>query len=310
MTGKTADPVSALIFEVSSKVETARAKINLALHITGRRVDGYHLLDSLVVFAEVADTIRAAPLEEGFVDLVVDGQFGGDLEHGTPTDRNLAYLAADALIHASPGRRMNGVRLLLTKRLPIASGLGGGSADAAATLRLLNRFWGLGLPAAQLAELGVGLGADVPCCLVSRPLRAEGIGERITPLPGIPSLPIVILNPGVALETRSVFRRLPDAERKPMGAIPKGFKSIMEFVLWLRRTRNDLYEPANALEPAVGKAVRALAADPECLFARMSGSGATVFGIFLSAEAADRAATRIHASRPDWWLAVTRTAGS
>jgi 4-diphosphocytidyl-2-C-methyl-D-erythritol kinase len=304
------DPVSALIVEVASKRETARAKINLALHVTGRRADGYHLLDSLVVFAELADTLEAMPGEEVPVDLTIDGRFGDDLDRAGPVRDNLVLRAANELIAAHPGRAIRGARIVLTKRLPVAAGIGGGSADAAATLRLLDRLWGLGTDGKMLAEIGLRLGADVPACLVSRPLRVEGIGERTEPAAGIPELPLVLVNPGVALPTRAVFRRLASADGTPMSPIPRRFKSLIEFVQWLKINRNDLFEPAAAEAKIVGTVVEVVSADPECLIARMSGSGATVFGIFNSHAAAERAAARIEAAKPAWWVAVTRSGGS
>jgi 4-diphosphocytidyl-2-C-methyl-D-erythritol kinase len=309
MAETTADPFSALISDIASRVEAARAKINLALHVLGRRADGFHLIDSLVVFAEVGDTLTAAPLDGGAVDFAVDGQFADHLAT-TPVRDNLVLRAAEQLMKAHPAKTNKGVGLKLTKRLPIAAGLGGGSADAAAALRLLNRYWELKLAPAQLAELGLRIGSDVPICLASRPLHAEGIGEKVKPLPGIPALPVVLINPGIEMATRKVFRRLHHEERTPMWPLPKGFPTIMEFVHWLRMTRNDLFEPAKLEAKVVGAVVKALGADPECLLARMSGSGATAFGIFNTSAAATRAADRLRAKHPKWWVAVTKTGGS
>ena len=210
MPAATGDPVSALILEVASKVENARAKVNLALHVIGRRADGYHLLDSLVVFAEVADTL-AAPCRatRRWSSSSVDGQFADDLDRSGPTRDNLVMRAADELMAAFPKKPIRGVRLDLTKRLPIAAGLGGGSADAAAALRLLDRLWGFGASRETLAAIGLRLGADVPACLLSRPLKAEGVGERIRPVSGIPELPMILVNPRY---------RAPDPQRFPPAA--------------------------------------------------------------------------------------------
>ena len=305
-----ADPVSALIVGVASKLESARAKVNLALHVTGRRTDGYHLLDSLVVFCELADTLEAVPREESAVGLSVDGRFADDLDRAGPPRDNLILRAADALIAAYPGRSLDGVRIVLTKRLPVAAGLGGGSADAAAALRLLGRLWGLAAEAETFAKIGIRLGADVPACLLSRPLKVEGIGERTTLAAGIPELPLVLVNPGIALPTRAVFRRLKSPDGTPMRPLPPRFKSLIEFAQWLRANRNDLSEPAEAEAKIVGTVVSAVASDPDCLIARMSGSGATVFGLFNSPAAAERAAARIQAAKPAWWVAATRSGGS
>jgi 4-diphosphocytidyl-2-C-methyl-D-erythritol kinase len=310
MPERTVDPVSALVSAAASKVESARAKINLALHVLDRRADGYHVLDSLVVFAQVADRLTIFGVDEGFIDLAVDGPFAEDLLATTAPDDNLVLAVARGLAEVYPDRSAGGVRLHLSKQLPVAAGLGGGSADAAAALRLLNRLWRLDLSHHQLAHLGLSLGADVPVCLLSRPARVQDIGETITPVSGIPAMTVVLVNPGVAVSTRRVFRRLERTEGLPLPPIPEPAGSLMEFVFWLRKTRNDLFAPASKEAPAIEKAVRALAADPDCLFARMSGSGATVFGIFMSNEAADRAAARLHAAEPHWWVAVTRTDGS
>ncbi|MBN8996672.1 MAG: 4-(cytidine 5'-diphospho)-2-C-methyl-D-erythritol kinase [Rhizobiales bacterium] len=310
MDATTGDDLAALISGVAAKVETARAKVNLALHILGRRADGYHLIDSLVVFADMGDTLRATPRDEGPVKLTIDGPFGDELDRSTRPEDNLVIRAADELLAAFPRRRIGGVQLGLTKRLPVASGLGGGSADAAAALRLLDRLWNLGAGGPRLAEIGARLGADVPMCLVSRPLQAGGIGEQITLAPAIPALPLLLVNPGVAVPTRNVFRRLAPGERPPMWPLPARFASRIEFAQWLRMTRNDLCEPAIAEARVVGAVVKAVSSDAECLFANLSGSGATVFGIFNSRAAAERAAARIHQKKPDWWVAVTQSGGA
>jgi 4-diphosphocytidyl-2-C-methyl-D-erythritol kinase len=307
---ETADPLTRSIAEAAAKIESARAKVNLALHVLNRRPDGYHLLDSLVVFAELADTLIAYRRDEGVVELAVDGDFADILTETTRPKDNLVYTVADALIRAFPDRIPGGIRLDLTKNLPVAAGIGGGSADAAATLRLLNRIWRLGLTIPQLAGLGASLGADVPVCVYSRPARMEGAGERVTPVTTIPAMPLVLVNPGVAVETSAIFRRLKPAERPPLPPMPERLMSLMELVFWLRKTRNDLFAPACEAAPVIETVVRMLASDPDCMFARMSGSGATVFGIFLSIEAASRAAERLQDARPDWWIAVTWTTGS
>jgi 4-diphosphocytidyl-2-C-methyl-D-erythritol kinase len=306
---ETADLLARSIASIGGTVESARAKINLALHVLGRRSDGYHELDSLVVFAELADTLTALPCAEPIVEIGIDGDFADILAETTPPGSNLVYAVANALMQTFPDRIHGGVQLDLVKTLPVAAGIGGGSADAAATLRLLNRLWDLRLSLTELASLGASLGADVPVCIHSRPSRMEGIGDRLTPLDTIPAMPIVLLNPGVAVDTGSVFRRLAPGDRAPLPPMPSRFTSLMELVFWLRKTRNDLFEPARAVAPVIETAVRRLASDPDCLFARMSGSGATIFGIFLTEEAAERAAARIQESRPDWWVTWTWTTG-
>jgi 4-diphosphocytidyl-2-C-methyl-D-erythritol kinase len=307
---KLAETVAEAVTSGASGAELARAKINLALHVTGRRTDGYHLISSLVVFADVADVVSAAPAPGGRMGLTVDGPLASELVETTEPRDNLVVRAAARLVRANPGRTLPPTRVVLTKRLPLAAGLGGGSADAAATLRLLDRYWRLDSGQARLAEIGIGLGADVPMCLRSRPLVAEGIGERLTPAVGIPALPIVLAHPGVASPTAAVFGRLEEAERTPLPKVPSRFASVLDFVMWLRRTRNDLTEPAKAENRVVGTALKALGNDSECLFARMTGSGAAVFGIFITLAAATHAAERLRAARPAWWVAATLTGGS
>ena len=306
----TVDAASPALSRAAQQTEFAKAKVNLALHVPGRRADGYHLLDSLVVFAEIGDTLTALPNEEGGTGLIVEGRFGRDLESATAAGGNLVLAVANGLREAFPIPRTSGVMLHLEKRLPVASGLGGGSADAAAALRLLDRLWHLELSADVLAGIGLSLGADVPVCLASRPSRMRGIGEELDAVSGIPPMPMVLVNPGVTVATGNVFRRLDASERPGLPPLPEPGHGLMEFVFWLRRTRNDLFEPAMAEAPPVKTAARALAADPDCALARMSGSGATVFGIFMSMDAAERAAARIRKAQPDWWVVVTRTAGS
>ncbi len=311
MADETADPFTSFFSDAASKIESARAKINLALHVLHRRPDGYHNLDSLVVFAEIADTLTAFGRDERR-DRARRRRATSPKSLPKPPGRRTISSLPSPMRWCGPSRRAGPAACgsTSTKELPVAAGLGGGSADAAATLRLLNRLWRLGLALPELAELGATLGADVPACLVSRPARIEGIGERVTPVPGIPALPLVLVNPGVALSTESVFGWLRPADRTPLPPLPSRFGSVMELVFWLRKTRNDLFEPAAAKAPAIETAVRLLASDPDCMFARMSGSGATVFGIFFSPEAAVRSAERLREARPDWWIAVTGTGGS
>ncbi len=289
--------------------ERARAKINLALHVGRRRADGYHPIESLVVFADVADTVTAAPSRDPAIGLAVRGPFARALAKTTDPADNLAVRAAEALASAA-GRRQPAIRLTLTKRLPVAAGLGGGSADAAAVLRLLHRRWRLQLGPDRLARIGRSLGADVTMCLASRPLVAKGIGERLTPVAGMPRLAIVLASPPVRVSTAEVFAVFPELERPALPPLPPAFAGPVDVVAWLKRTRNDLAVPAGIVSRSAKTAEGALAGDPECLFARMSGSGAAAFGIFPSTAAARRAAARLRQSRPSWWVVPTRTGGS
>lgn len=290
-------------------MEIAAAKINLTLHVLSRRSDGYHNIETLCVFPHFGDLISAVAKSNGQTELTLDGEFAGELDLLSRPQDNLVLRATKALGRIS-GKRPPPVQLVLTKRIPIAAGLGGGSADAAATLRLLNRHWKLKLEADRLARIGLELGADVPMCLASRPVIATGIGDRLMPVPGIPNLPLVLVNPSIPLSTAAVYARWTDTERSPMRPMPTKFGSVIEFVIWLRQTRNDLSEPAKGVTGLAERAVKALSSDPDCLFARMSGSGATAFGIFAKMPNADRAAERIRLKRPNWWVVSTEAKGS
>ncbi|MCF3973052.1 4-(cytidine 5'-diphospho)-2-C-methyl-D-erythritol kinase [Paracoccus salsus] len=265
-------------------VEPAPAKLNLALHVTGRRADGYHLLDSLVAFAGVGDRLHLSP---GPLSLRITGPFAAGLEAG---EGNLCLRAA----------RLAGADAAITldKRLPVASGIGGGSADAAAVLRGLARM-GHALPAAPAM-----LGADVPVCLLSAPARMQGTGEIVTKLPALPPVPLVLVNPGIGLSTPQVFEALARRDNAPLPAIPR-FADSERLILWLRDTRNDLQDPACRLAPAIGQVLDALAATG-ALFARMSGSGATCFGFFDSADRAARAASCLR--QYGWWAVASELA--
>lgn len=264
--------------------EFAPAKVNLYLHVTGRRADGYHLLDSLAVFPPVGDLLRAARAEA--LSLTIDGTFGGGL--AAEAD-NLVLRAARALDGSV------GARIELEKHLPVASGIGGGSADAAAALRLLCRLWGLPPAAASIA---LTLGADVPVCLASRPARMGGVGEALTPAPELPSAGLVLVNPGVSLATADVFRARAGRFSAP-AALPATWADAAAMAGDLARLRNDLEPPAIALHPVIGMVLAALADVPGCLLARMSGSGATCFGLFPDAASAEAAARAL--ARPGWW---------
>ena len=268
--------------------EYAPAKVNLALHVLGRRADGYHLLDSLVVFADIGDTLRAAPAEALALD--VTGPFAAALAGDAD---NLALRAARRL--AAAAGIAPRARLTLDKRLPVASGIGGGSADAAAALRLLARLWHLPLPSTELA---LALGADVPVCLAGRPARMAGIGEALAPAPALPPCGLLLVNPGVAVATPAVFRARSGPFSPPLD-LPDGWADAAALAADLARLGNDLEAPAVALAPAIGTVLAALRALPGTLLARMSGSGATCFALFATAAHARQAATQV--TRPGWW---------
>ncbi len=277
--------------------EPAPAKVNLFLHVTGRRGDGYHLLDSLAVFGPAADSLEAAPAPA--LTLSVDGPFGGAL---ADEPDNLVLRAARALAEAAgtAAAAPRGAALRLVKRLPVASGIGGGSADAAAALRLLDRLWGLGFGTERLSGLAAALGADVPVCVPSRPARMGGVGGELSPAPALPECGLLLANPGVALATPAVFRARTGEFSAP-AILPGRWADAAAMARDLRGLRNDLEAPAIALCPPVGEALAALRTLPGCLLARMSGSGATCFGLFADAVAARRAADLL--STP-WWRAA------
>ncbi|MSP88878.1 MAG: 4-(cytidine 5'-diphospho)-2-C-methyl-D-erythritol kinase [Alphaproteobacteria bacterium] len=275
----------------------APAKVNLYLHVIGRRPDGYHRVDSLVAFADVGDVVTAESDRE--LSLRIVGPYAGEL---SSDDDNLVLKAAHALRAAAGVHR--GARLTLRKNLPVASGIGGGSADAAASLRALIRLWRLKVKPGVMAGIARGLGADVPACLASRAAFATGIGERLTSAPGLPALSAVLVSPGLALATPDVFK----ARRGLFGSVRPFAPALLDgpaLVTLLAARRNDLTEAAIRLQPAIAEVLRDLAAT-DCRLARMSGSGATCYGIFSSDAAARRAARAIAASQPRWWVKATR----
>jgi 4-diphosphocytidyl-2-C-methyl-D-erythritol kinase len=274
---------------VPVRAELAPAKLNLALHLVGRRPDGLHLLDSIVAFPSLGDTVEAEPARG--LSLTLDGPFARDLDAGAG---NLALRAA--LLLRAPGR---GAALRLVKSLPVAAGLGGGSADAAATLRLLARLWGVPLPGPAVV---LGLGADVPACLAGGPARMRGVGERLEPLT-LPPFWVVLANPGVPLATADVFRRCAAPENPPLPAVP-AFADAAALAGFLAAQRNDLEAPAIAEAPVIAEVLAALAALPGCRLARMSGSGATCFGLFAAEGPALDAAAVLRRARPAWWVAA------
>ncbi|MEO8714443.1 MAG: 4-(cytidine 5'-diphospho)-2-C-methyl-D-erythritol kinase [Acetobacteraceae bacterium] len=267
--------------------EAAPAKVNLFLHVTGKRPDGYHELDSLAVFAGAADALRAEPAEA--LSLTLHGPFSAALD---AEPDNLVLRAARGL--AAAARRPARVRLALEKNLPVASGIGGGSADAGACLRLLGRLWDV-TPA---PELTLSLGADVPVCLAGRASRMAGVGECLTAPPALPPCGMVLVNPGVALSTADVFRAR-GTGFSARAELPDGWPDAGSMAASLAALGNDLEAPAIGLCPTIGEVLAALRAAPGCLLARMSGSGATCFGLFADPAEAVLAAQALR--RPGWW---------
>jgi 4-diphosphocytidyl-2-C-methyl-D-erythritol kinase len=286
-----------------AKGEFAPAKVNLYLHVGARRGDGYHPLHSLMVFADLGDEVRLEPAAA--MELAMAGPFAGELQG--PGD-NLVIRARDAFLAGRPAAPF---RLVLDKRLPVAAGLGGGSSDAAATLRLLARE--LELDGAPLAELAARLGSDTPACLAARPVLASGRGEILIDPPSLPDLPAVLVNPGVGLSTGAVFDAYDEAPDARGGAAPRWPSSVRtpaEAGAFLAGCRNDLQAPAARLQPAIAQVLDALAVQAGCLLARMSGSGATCFGLWPDADAARAAAERLRRREPRWWVAQTTLAGA
>lgn len=267
----------------------APAKINLALHVTGRRDDGYHLIDSIVVFVGMGDRLAARAADA--TTLQVDGP----LAAGVPTGPENLVLRAAGLFDPPVTAALH-----LTKRLPAAAGIGGGSSDAAACLRLLAALAARPLPDAAAV---LSLGADLPACLVGYPLRMTGIGERLAPLSPLPPLWAVLVNPRVAVDTGAVYRALSRRDGSGVAAQPaRG--DAQATLAWLRGLRNDLEPPARAIAPVIGDVIARLAGCDGCGLARMSGSGATCFGLFTDPDAATRAAGRIARDQPGWWCAA------
>lgn len=276
----------------------ARAKINLALHVTGRRKDGFHLLDSLVVFADCGDKLHLRPADQ--TSLEISGPFADGL---SVTENNLV-LHAFRVLSDSLDTPLPATAITLEKNLPVSSGIGGGSADAAATLNGLIDLWQIDMAKPKLAELALSLGADVPVCLGNTPCRMRGIGEDLTSLDGFPSMPCVLVNAGVVVSTPKVFKQLSLAVNEPAFS-PLPDMPANEWIEWLADTRNDLQEPAIALSPEIADTLLALTKAKNCQLARMSGSGATCFGLFNNFDEAQSAAAQIASKHPDWWVAPT-----
>ncbi|MFY0308926.1 4-(cytidine 5'-diphospho)-2-C-methyl-D-erythritol kinase [Leisingera sp. D0M16] len=263
----------------------APAKINLTLHVIGRREDGYHLLDSLVVFADTGDRLRLDPSPE--LALEVSGPFA----EGVPADqRNLVWKAAE-------GAGWSG-RISLSKQLPHGAGIGGGSSDAAAVLRAVAGQGGSipeGLP--------LSLGADVPVCMAARASRMQGIGEQVTPVE-LPELHALLVNPGVHVPTGPVFSALASRDNPPMPESIPSFVSAEDCAAWLGEQRNDLEDPARSLAPVIDRTLSDLRSSRQALLARMSGSGATCFALYPTKKAAHMAAYEIGAEHPEWWCSA------
>jgi 4-diphosphocytidyl-2-C-methyl-D-erythritol kinase len=278
-------------------VELAPAKINLSLEVIGRRADGYHEIHSLVVFADCGDRLTGELSSDWRLDMA--GPFAGSLVNEPD---NLVSRAA-ILLGEHLEQPMN-AHLTLEKNLPVASGIGGGSADAAATLRLLARLHGRKLEPHELASLALCLGADVPVCLDPAPAFMWGKGELIKRLSALPSFWLLLVNPGVAVSTGEVFTALKAGECLDVPASPPLplWDDLGALVEWLAARGNDLEAPAKHLAPVIGEVIAAIAATSGCKLARMSGSGATCFGLYADEKSAQQAQAAIKAAYPQWWV--------
>ncbi|MFK7879240.1 4-(cytidine 5'-diphospho)-2-C-methyl-D-erythritol kinase [Roseobacter sp.] len=281
----------------------APAKINLTLHVTGQRSDGYHFLDSLVAFADVGDTLIAVRHKD--LSLRVHGPESSTLPE---SDENLVLRVARLF------GRIQGCSFQLTKELPVASGIGGGSADAAASFRALSALFDTIEPSSrrrdmqnmpQVGEL-VSFGADIPMCVGARTARVTGIGEHIKPVAGFPPLYAVLVNPRRSVSTPTVFKALQQRDHPPMSEELPEFAHVHQVAAWLGEQRNDLEAAAISVEPAISQTKTALSQSEDCLLARMSGSGATCFGLFPDMRRAEAAAASISRAHTDWWVRATQ----
>lgn len=283
---------------MSAVCEKAPAKVNLYLHVTGRRGDGYHLLDSLFVFAADGDVVTVRPAEK--LTLRITGPYARALPD---TGDNIVLKAARML--AEICGRDPAVEITLEKNLPVASGIGGGSSDAAATLKALLKLWKCGVAQEDLNKIALALGADVPSCLAAEAVQVSGIGEVLTPAPELPPMRLLLVNPNRPVSTPAVFKA-----RDPVFSDPAPFTEKMTdfdaFITELKKRHNDLSDAACRLEPAVFEVLRALNAVPSCRLARMSGSGGTCFGVFETDRDASSCCCEMREKHPDWWFLNTR----
>jgi len=283
-----------------SVLEAARAKVNLTLHIKGTRPDGYHELESLVAFADVCDELAFSPASEDSLSL--EGPFA------RLVDGENLVLKAKRAVDSWLGVTTSG-HFRLKKNIPVAAGLGGGSSDAAAAIRALLKVYDSAGNAKTFIKQSAAIGADVPVCLQNSAAWMRGLGERVTPVLGLMPLPALLVNPRIKLSTAAVFKTLnaKALQREEAGVPPSfpGWRNPREAAVWLNEGRNDLEAPAIALEPAIKTVLDALRRLDGCLLSRLSGSGPTCFGIFLSQDAAAEAASEMRRSYPNWWAQDT-----
>jgi 4-diphosphocytidyl-2-C-methyl-D-erythritol kinase len=271
---------------------TAHAKVNLTLHVVGQRANGYHELQSLVCLTEFGDQIHLSPAADFSFQVI------GPNASGIPVDESNLVVQAAKFMAQKHSKSLD-CHIILEKNLPMASGIGGGSSDAAAVMRALSQYFSVPLP--NVDEL-MTLGADIPVCMTTGLTLMEGAGEDVTQLSAAPNWGVVLVNPNVGVSTPAVFNALNSKRNLPMQDVAENCVDIA----WLGDQRNDLEPPAMAIVPEVGAVVDAISAAPHCQMARMSGSGATCFGVFADIKHANAAAERLQRAHPDWWVVSTK----
>ncbi len=277
----------------------AYAKINLNLHVVGRRADGYHELQSLVVFGQMGDTLKITSQDVGVDRLSIDGPFAHFLSAG---EDNLALEALKKFRQKWPGALSGPMHIHLKKNLPVASGIGGGSADAAAVLSILKDQANIDIIDDELYALGLELGADVPVCLAGKSAIMAGIGEKITPVFDLPKLFCVLVNPMKSVSTAKVFANLERTDNAPLPPMPKDISTLSNFIGWLNDTRNDLEQAACKIVPEIEQILVEFNRDQHCIFTRMSGSGASVVALYATETGADNAALDLRKKWPHYWV--------
>lgn len=277
--------------------EMAKAKVNLALHVVERLPNGYHRLDSLAVFVDTGDRLEAELRQDGELHLSIEGEFA----EGLPIADNLILRAAKLLQHQAGIALGANIRLL--KHIPVGAGLGGGSADAAAALRLLNRLWRAEFSDMALAELGAQMGADIPACVFSGAVRMEGIGDQLSPVPHVPRFPLVLVYPHAPLWTPDVYRAMAGkAFSGILPALPGMGAGQAAWIEWLAATHNNLEAASRELSPHIELMIDALCGTEGCVLARMSGSGSACFGIYATERQAASAEKALREQHPEWWV--------
>lgn len=279
----------------------APAKVNIALHVLGQLGSGHHRLDTVAAFSpEVSDVLKV--IKAPRFSLEITGRFARNVTRGP---NNLILRAAQSFIGMArrDGIMTIGASMSVIKGLPVGGGIGGGSSDAAATIKLLANLWGYKPDQKELQEVLKKLGADVPMCFYAKALHAEGLGDLITPLNNLPVFTVILVNPGIEVSTERVFEELKNKRNTPLGMFPEN-DNHDDWIDWARDQRNDLEEPACTIAPPIADVISMVQSMPGCLLGRMTGSGSTVFGLFKDVEKARKAVADIESRRGTWWTAV------